>query len=265
MKKALVTLFFALLFYTIGMAALHSQDVITTPTAKVYVLCFHSFWGNHPEYPYDFSREEFAAILDQFINAGFKFVTMDDIFAGTPIGTKNLLVTIDDGNRSVYDAFHQVLEPRGVKPLLAIIGGSIEAIPQDLTWSQLEELQSCGCYIAAHGWFHIMADDRLFVLSPELFDQELIKSRERIEKHLPSQPIVVYVYPYGKYIPQDNMEVPKYGYLLAFSLKRQPLYLPLIGSTQNHFNLPRYIFDQGGCQALIDQILKDSLAPVAQR
>ena len=236
----------------------------TTPTAKVYVLCFHSFWGNHPDYIYDFSKIEFANILDQFIKEGFKFVTMDEIFAGSLTGTKNIFVTIDDGNRSVYDAFHLVLEPRNIKPLLAIIGGSIQNIPQDLTWEQLEELQSSGCYIAAHGWFHIMADERLYKLSPELYDQELTKSRAVIERHLPLQPVIAYVYPYGMHIPQDDIEVPRHGYLLAFGLDRVPMYLPL-GPGSHLYNLPRYIFDQHNYQILIDQILRDSRWLVPER
>ena len=250
MKRLVVALCFLLL---VAMAVVHAE-------AKVYVLCFHTFWGN-PKYPLDFSQDEFAGIMDQFTKAGFKFVTMDDIFADTPTGTKNILVTIDDGNKSVFDAYHRVLEPRNIKPMLAIIGGSIENIPRDLTWSQLEELQACGCYIAAHGWFHIVADERLYTLSPDLFDQEFTKSRARILKYLPTKPIVVYVYPYGKFISQDDLEAPKFGYLLAFGLDREPLRLPLLGSPQDRYNLPRYIFSHESYQASIDRILQDSQRP----
>ena len=226
---------------------------ILAAESKVFVLCFHTFWGN-PKYQYDFSHEEFANILDQFSAAGFKFVTMDDIFANTVDGTKNILVTIDDGNESVYDAFATVLLSRNIKPVLAIIGGSIGNIKQDLTWSQVEELQSEGCYIAAHGWFHIVAGERLYVLSPCLFEQELVKSKLVLERHIQG-PIIVYIYPYGRYIKEDDVEVPRHGYLLAFGLDQKPLEVPLGPPL---YNLPRYLFDRYNYQRLTTEIINEA-------
>ena len=251
--RKLIALFY-LLFYFITAPAPADTHPAPDP-AKVFVLCFHTFWGNE-KYFYDFSREEFAAILDQFKDAGFKFVTMDDVFATTLQGSKNLLVTIDDGNRSVYDAFQVVLFPRNIKPVLAIIAGSIDKIKQDLTWDQVEELQASGCYIASHGWLHLMADEKLYTLSPELFKQELSKSKLVLSEHL-AQPIVVYIYPYGKHIEEDNLEVPRHGYLLAFGLGQKSITLPL-GPNMSLYNLPRYIFDRKNHQDLIDMIIKEA-------
>lgn len=245
MRKLIIVLCLLLLAFT---AIAHAEN-------SVSVLCFHTFWGL-PKYIYDFSREEFGAILDQFTAAGFKYVTMDDIFAGDIQGTKNILVTIDDGNKSVYEAFQLVLFPRSIKPLLALIGGSIQNISQDLTWDQVEELQASGCYIAAHGWFHLLADEKLKAVAPELFDQELIKSRKMLERRL-SQPVVVYVYPYGMYIEKDKIAIPEQGYLLAFGLGQKPVTIPLTLNS-NLYNLPRYIFDRKNYQSLIDLIIKEA-------
>ena len=246
MRRLIIILCLLLLTFT---ALAHAEE------PQVFALCFHTFWGS-PKYPLDFSRDEFAAILDQFKAAGFNFVTMDQIFGNTLQGKKNILITIDDGNKSIYDAIHLVLQPRNIKPLLAIIAGSIENIPQDLTWDQVEELRNEGCYIAAHGWFHIMADERLFLLSPELFIQEIVRSRQVLENHL-QQPVIVYVYPYGKHIIQDDSVIPAKGYLLAFGLDKKPFSLPLT-ATDTPYNLPRYMFTHENYQSLIDLIIREA-------
>jgi hypothetical protein len=214
-----------------------------TPIAKVYVLCFHTFYGNieyQSKHPADFSSKEFADILDQFIYAGFIFVTIDNIFENDIKGSKNILLTIDDGEKSVYDAFHLVLSPRNIKPLLAIIAGE-NNMPWYLNWSQLEELQSCGCQIAAHGWSHIRNE------------QVLKESRLELEDKL-GKPVVVYVYPYG--IIVNNKLVLDGGYLLAFGLGQRPIYLPIDDTLK--YRLPRYVFDRYNYQILIDQIVRNS-------
>ena len=56
---------------------------------------------------------------------------------GRITGTKNVLVTIDDGNRSVYEAFQKVFKPNGIRPLLAIYPNIIDKKKYALTWDQL--------------------------------------------------------------------------------------------------------------------------------
>ena len=155
-----------------------------------------------------------------------------------------------------YDSVHCV--PEGVKQILGIKGLMVILAHMGAyrMWDQVEELQASGCYIAAHGWFHLLADEKLYTISPALFDQELTKSRMSLERHL-LQPIIVYVYPYGKHIQEDDVEIPRHGYLLAFGLGQKPVVMPLENNS-SLYNLPRYMFDRKNYQDLIDLIIKEA-------
>jgi len=87
--------------------------------SRVFVLCYHSFHGNN-RFDYDISLEELASQMDFLSTKGFRFVSYADLVEGAVTGKKNVLVVIDDGNQSVYQAFHEVLKPRGIWPVLGI-------------------------------------------------------------------------------------------------------------------------------------------------
>ncbi len=92
--------------------------------SRVFVLCYHSFHGNN-RFDYDISLEELASQMD-FSAQRDSIRFLCRLVEGAVTGKKNVLVVIDDGNQSVYQAFHEVLKPRGIWPVLASIRTSSE-------------------------------------------------------------------------------------------------------------------------------------------
>ena len=224
--------------------------------AKVFTLCLHSFWGTPKNGIFDFSETQLADIVDTFINEGFTFITTEDFLAEKVVGTKNILLTIDDGNRSVYSAYKNVLQPRGIKPLLAIITGSVSVVPQTLTWEQVKELQADGCYIASHSVEHMHITPEAYRKDSGFFLWELRKSKETLYEKLKT-PVILYIYPYGAWIPEMQVLIPQEGYVLAFGVDSAPTFLPLRNNPRL-WELPRYMLTQKNYRILIDQILRES-------
>lgn len=67
---------------------------------QVIILVYHTFLGAHTS-SLDFSKEEFIQQLDKIAQYGFHWVSLDDAVAGNVQGSKNIVMTIDDGNHSV--------------------------------------------------------------------------------------------------------------------------------------------------------------------
>lgn len=132
---------------------------------------------------YCFSLKELEWQCRSLVRQGYRFVSFEDFQNGKLKGSANILLTIDDGNRSSYDAYYHVLKPLGIRPLLAIYPAVVGNKKYALTWEQLRRLKRDGCTIAAHGYYHLHLNKRLYLRDPVSFKREIIKSRKVLEKN----------------------------------------------------------------------------------
>ncbi len=207
--------------------------------AELYVVCYHSFLGR-TSVPYDFSIEELKAHLTYFKQRGFTFVSYRDLLSGNITGKKNILVTIDDGNHSVYKAYHEVFKPMGIKPLLSIYPNIIGKKEYAMNWLQLKNLASDGCDIAAHGYFHLKLNKQLYQEKRSDFLQEINKSKKILEEKLGIS-ITSFVYPFGLAIEESEKALRDAGYTTGFTIVSKPVRLPL-SANGNPYKLPRFMF-----------------------
>ena len=122
--------------------------------------------------------------MERLKERSLRFVTMADIERGLVSGPRNVLVCIDDGNRSVMRAYREVLAPMGIKPLLAIYPNIIGRRKYALGWDELRALAAGGCEIAAHGFFHLHVNDKLYARNRRYFMDEIHKSKRVLEEKM---------------------------------------------------------------------------------
>jgi len=204
--------------------------------ASVHVLCYHTFLGKPSIYT-DFSVQEFAEHIRIIRSKGYRFVTFKDMRAGTVTGDRNVLLVIDDGNISAYNAYKTVLEPHHIPAMFAIYPGIIDTRKFAMTWAQLRELKSLGNEFAAHGYFHEFLNKRLKDTRPNDFEKEASLSKRLLEKEL-SIPIDVYVYPFGVCTTEGKELLKKNQYAYAMTIRSNPTEIPL-NRNQNPLQLPR--------------------------
>jgi len=185
-------------------------------SGKVVILDYHSFLGTGKS-NLDYSENELGAELDAISAMGYKFVSLEDAIAGKIEGRANIVVTIDDGNHSVYPAVKDVFEPRGIKPYLFIypaivIGRSHFAISPE----QLKILASDGCGIGAHGFYHNPITDKAWARNPKSFTTEITRPGPALAKILGAPP-TMFAYPYGVFASRAEGEVAAAGYSWAFA------------------------------------------------
>lgn len=210
--------------------------------ARVHVIIYHTFLGKE-RIKTDFSVEELREHVGSLKKNGFRFVSYADIAEGSVSGNKNILLCIDDGNRSVYRAYTEVLRPEGIKPLLAIYPNIIGRKHYALRWKQLRGLVREGCEIAAHGFFHLHVNEKLYKKNKRYFLDEIHKSKAVLEERL-GRRISVFVYPSGEKSVLAEQEIKSAGYCYAFSIKWGTLRVPLSRNV-NPLDLPRYMLMRG--------------------
>jgi peptidoglycan/xylan/chitin deacetylase (PgdA/CDA1 family) len=194
----------------------HAVSLGNAPAPSAIILDYHTFLdsGNSS---IDFSLTELAAQLDAMAALGYRFVSLDDAIAGRIEGKANIVVTIDDGNHSVYAACKEVFEPRGIKPVLfvypAIILGHVKYA---LTPARLQELAADGCIVGAHGYNHNPVTDKAWSKGEKAFNNEIRLPGPAIARILGAAP-AYFAYPFGVYSARAEADLAAAGYAWAFS------------------------------------------------
>jgi peptidoglycan/xylan/chitin deacetylase (PgdA/CDA1 family) len=222
---------------------------------RAYVLCYHSFLGN--KFPSDITMDEFRSQLEFMKSKGFTFITYTDLVKGTVTGSQNILVVIDDGNHSVLQAYHEILKPLGIKPLLAIYPNIISKKPYALTWEQLNALRKEGCEIAAHGYYHELMNEKFYNKDKKEFIHEITGSKATLEKMLPGAKVTAFVYPNGVRAEITKKILRESGYAYAFTIQWGAALSPLV-ENRDPLEIPRYMIMKGNWKMISSAILKSS-------
>ena len=238
-----------------------SLPAVAYGQTAVSVLCYHAFLDKKKD-TFCFSLDELNSHIMQLRKEGFKFVSVNDIVSGRIDGAKNILLTVDDGNRSVYEAYKKVLRPNGIRPLLSIYPNIIGKQKYALTWEQLSELVNDGCDIAAHGYFHLKVNRRLFDKNPGYFKMEIYESKKVLEEKL-NRKISIFVYPFGLWSDITINALKDAGYRYAFTIDKGRIDIPLLRGDGN-YHLPRYMVTRTSWKYCFNSVIRNarSKAPV---
>lgn len=231
MKKV----FFILGLFLLSISAVFAED-------KVFVLCYHGFKGdvkNDYDLPKDTLREQIKILKDN----GFKFVTYQDFKSGKISGSKNILVTIDDGLLTSYEAYKEIMKPEGIKPVWAIFPAIIGKSPKMyMNWEQVKEISAEGMEIAAHGYNHEAVNEKLYNKSKQKFEDEIYKSKSILEEKT-GKKVEVFIYPFGIKSPVTVEYLAKAGYKYGFTIKWGSVLIPT-DRNKSMLELPRYMLTQ---------------------
>jgi len=225
----------------VGMA--HAQSVM--------VLCYHTFLGK-PHIDTDFSISEFTQHVQTIQAKGYRFVTFEAMTKGQVTGSRNVLLVIDDGNRTAYDAYQQVLKPRRIPALFAIYPGIISNRRFAMTWEQLQTVLANGSEVASHGYFHEFLSEAFKAKRPQDFENEVRLSQQLLTKHL-GIPIDLYVYPFGVFSVSGKQLLKASGYRYAMTIQPGPTLIPL-SRNPNPLQLPRTMLTRANAQAVLGRL-----------
>ena len=158
---------------------------------------------------------------------GYHVITPDEFLAflyyrqGLP--NKSVMITIDDGYRSVYDIAYPILKKYGFKAILMIYTSFVGVSKQAITWDQLRKLKGEGFAIGSHTIFHTDLTSLGEGETEEAFAQriyrELYGSKRILDQKI-GQETYILAYPFG-YYNQRVMDVARQaGYRMALSVRR---------------------------------------------
>jgi len=158
---------------------------------------------------------------------GYHVVTAEELLAfigyqqGLP--KKSVLITMDDGYRSVYEIAYPILKKYGYTATVFIYTSFVGVSKMAITWDQLSEMQKDGFTIGSHTIYHSdLTQQKDEETDPEYVDrvkEELYGSKEIIDKKL-GQDTYFLAYPFGHYDQQSIQMAKEAGHKMAMSVKR---------------------------------------------
>ncbi|TPQ42758.1 polysaccharide deacetylase, partial [Cupriavidus pinatubonensis] len=157
---------------------------------EVPVLVYHRF-AEHAVDTMTVRTETMRAHLRFLEDNGYRIVPLEDVLAWRAGGPDNLppravVLSVDDGHRSVYEVLWPMLASRPVHVTLFIYPSAISNAPYAMTWDQLRALKRTGWFdIESHSYWHPNFRTERARQAPDAFrhfaHDQLRRSRERIE------------------------------------------------------------------------------------
>ena len=158
---------------------------------------------------------------------GFHVISPEELLAflenkqGLP--KKSVLITMDDGYRSVYEIAYPILKKYEFTATLFIYTNFVGLSKMAITWDQLKEMKADGFSIGSHTIYHsdltIPKDGETEADWMDRINKELYGSKKIIDKKL-RQDTYLLAYPYGKYDQRSINIAKEAGYKIAMSVQR---------------------------------------------
>jgi Polysaccharide deacetylase len=154
-----------------------------------------------------------------------------------------VVVTADDGHRSVFTEMLPVVREYGVPVTLFIYPSAISNASYAMTWDQLDTLRKTGLFdIESHTYWHPNFKIEKRRLSPSAFQtfatMQLVKPRATLERKAGIKPDLL-AWPFGISDEQLIEMARAAGYVAAFTLDRR-----LVTAREPLLALPRFLMTE---------------------
>jgi peptidoglycan/xylan/chitin deacetylase (PgdA/CDA1 family) len=190
------------------------------------VLTYHRFAENCDS-PLCMPANAFELQMRYLKDNGYHVITAEQLLAfleyrqGVP--QKSVLITMDDGYRSVYDIAYPILQKYEFTATLFVYTSFVGVSRMSVTWEQLKEMQKNGFTIGSHSIYHSdLSQPKEGETQREYFariNEELYGSKKIIDQKL-GQNTYFLAYPFGYYDQRSIQTAREAGYKIAMSVKR---------------------------------------------
>lgn len=182
--------------------------------SEVPILMYHVIGDdNGPMQELFVSPAVFRQQMEYLEEQGYHTITLKQLYQhwtqGQPLPPNPIVLTFDDGYRSVYEHAYPIMQQHGFVGVLFIYVNKFN-YANSMTVEQLKELLEQGYELGSHTVSHL----DLTRLSREKLAYEVAESKKKLEEMF-GEEIVSFCYPAGRYNQQVVEQVQQAGYGIA--------------------------------------------------
>ena len=227
--------------------ALFATVLLSVPMYAIQtipVLCYHRC-GVEVKDSMTIKTQAFASQLEWLIKNGYTVIPLDTAARYIKgeiksIPAKSIVITADDGHKSVYSDMAPIIKKYKVPVTLFIYPSAISNAKYAMTWDQLRELEATKLFhVESHTYWHPNFKREKKSLSAEEYaksvNTQLYKSKATLEKKM-GHDIKYLAWPFGIYDEDLLKKASEAGYSMAFSIDNHNAKVGLDNMAQ-----PRYM------------------------
>ncbi len=229
---------------TINTSSARFAKTVSREKTRVAILGYHDFSETKPITEMRMRTSDFRKQMQYIKESGLSVIDMpaflDWLQGNRELPANCVLITIDDGWRSVYTDAYPILKEYGYPFTVFLYSDYISGRGDSMNVEMIKELQQNGGTVGSHSVSHPYPSEWNKALAEgeesltKMINLEIGESKKRLEKHFGR--ITTYCYP-GGYILQsmlDSME--GLGYTAAFNVIGSK-----VRSDESVFDIHRYI------------------------
>jgi len=197
-----------------------------TPTPKlVYneagqivapILLYHHVEGQEFNNRYTVSIPDFRVQMEALSEMGYTTISLslflDALVDGAELPEKPILISFDDGHRSVYENAFPIMKEFNFTGVFYIVANRLGGVENFVDVKELNEMMDAGWDVGSHGFSHID-----LTLAHDSVAKEIGESKSRLSNALSTQ-ILTFAYPFGTIDPFLAQKVNDYGYRAGMGL-----------------------------------------------
>lgn len=252
-----------LLFLSLSAVSVEVSATVPSATAAqvaVPILVYHRF-GPRVADSMTVTDDTFSWQLQYLKAHGYSVISLRELVnyfrgAGVPPPAHCVVITADDGHRSVYSDMLPIVRHSGIRVTLFVYPSAISNASYALTWAELAELSGSGMFdIQSHTYWHpnFHKDKaRLTASQYDAFvDMQLAKSKQVLESRFGVH-VDMLAWPFGIYDEDLMARARMSGYVAALSIERHAAtrHDPLLA-------LPRYLVTDADRGAVFARLLEE--------
>ncbi|OGV44723.1 MAG: polysaccharide deacetylase [Lentisphaerae bacterium GWF2_44_16] len=196
---------------------------------KVPILCYHRF-GVEVVDSMTIKNSAFAEQLAWLKTNGYTVIPLDtaaQYMQGKikSIPAKSVVITVDDGHKSVYSDMAPLVKKYKIPVTLFIYPSAISNAKYAMTWEQLRELETTKLFrVESHTYWHPNFKKEKKTLSSEEYaksvEKQLGGAKKKLEERMGHE-IKYLAWVFGIYDDALLVDAKKSGYAAAFTIDRQ--------------------------------------------
>jgi len=235
-----------------------ADTILIIDEFTIPILTYHKFCTGDSQDVYTIHITRFEQQMAYLKNNGYLVISIaqllqcieNNIFPEKPV-----IITIDDGFKSVYSLAFPVLKEYGFPATLFLYTDFIGNGPNQLSWQEIREMIDAGMEIGSHTLSHSnllnMKKKESHMDYLKRINQEILLSREILERNTGSL-VQSFAYPYGVYSQEIKMLAKQAGYQALLNVNSMNNSIPI-----DKYSLNRQIIPASCSIKQFENILKE--------
>lgn len=196
---------------------------------KVPVLCYHRFSSGELD-SMSIKTHVFGEQMEWLKTNGYTVIPLDTAMQYMQgkiksIPAKSVVITVDDGHKSVYSDMAPIVKKYKIPVTLFIYPSAISNAKYAMTWEQLTELEKTKLFhVESHTYWHPNFKHEKKKLSSEEYakfvDKQLGGAKKKLEEHMGHE-VKYLAWVFGIYDDALLIDAKKTGYAMAFTIDRK--------------------------------------------